>query len=227
MTTVPDHAAVAVAIVLAIIVWMNLVQLVSARWRALVAPTGVVLAAGAGAAWLAATATPWAGLAAAVPWTIGALAASSAVVAVVRSRPSGGERLADQRINAMSRTEFRLHVLVRIPFLVALPEEVLFRGVAWAVLVGTGGNVAAELGSAVAFGLAHLSGARAQARQEGHGIARWMAVTVLATTLAGLALGALRWATGGIWAAVGVHAAVNATAAWAARRAPEPTMPAA
>lgn len=47
---------------------------------------------------------------------------------------------------------------------------------------------------------------------------RWIAVTVLATTGAGVVLGALRWSTGGIWAPAGVHAVVNATLAWGARR---------
>jgi len=220
VTAAPDQAGTAVVVVVAVVAWMNVVQLVPARWRDVVAPAGVVLAALVGAAWLVAVAPPWVGVAAAVPWTLVALAAGSAVVAVVRSRPRLGARLADQRIRAMSRTEFRRHVLVRIPVLVALPEEILFRGVVWAVLAGTGGDLVAHVGSSIAFGLAHVSGASAQARREGHGTARWVAVTVLVTTLAGLALGALRWSTGGIGASVGVHAAVNATAAWAARRPP-------
>lgn len=226
MTTIPGSVWIAVAVVLVVVAWFNLVMLAPARWRTLLAPTGVLAAAGVGAAWLFAGLSPTVGLVAAVPWTLGALAASATVVAVIRSRRDLGTRLSDRRIRAMSGLEFRLHVLVRIPLLVALPEEILFRGVAWSVLADVGGDAVALVGSSVAFGLGHLADARAQARREGHGVARWVVITILATGLAGILLGALRWMTGGIWASVGVHAVVNATVAWGARHAPEPTVPA-
>lgn len=223
MIGMSDSAWGAVSVVVVVVTWFNLVQVIPARWRDVVAPLGVLLAAAIGAAWLFATDPPTTGLVAAVPWTLGALLASSTAITLARSQPGLRNRLNDRRIQEMSPTEFRLHLLVRIPLVVAVPEEILFRGVTWAVLADAGGTLVALLGSSVAFGLGHLAGARAQAQRDGHVVARWVATTMLVTTLAGLTLGALRWATGGVWAPVGVHAAVNATLAWGVRHDPEPT----
>lgn len=208
-------------VVVAVVVWFNVLQLPPARWRRVVAPAGVLLAAGIGAAWLFAGADATRGLVAAVPWTAGAFTTAGLVVAVARLRPRLGARLSDHRIQAMSRPEFWRHVLVKIPVLVALPEEIIFRGVVWAVLADPGGDVvAAAVGSSLAFGLSHTVGARAQARREGRAPAAWIVTTILTTTMAGLALGAIRGATGGVWASAGVHAAINATLAWGARHVP-------
>ncbi len=207
----------AVAMVVAIVVWHNAVHLAPSRWRDLVVSVGVALAALAGATWLYAAVDPASGLVAAVPWTVAAFVVTAMVVLVVRGNPRWGAWLADRRIRAMSDRTFLVHVLVRIPLLTALVEEILFRGVVWRLLDRVGGTTLALVGSAVAFGLGHLVVATEQARREQRSVVAWVATTVLATTVAGLALGGLRLATGGIWASVGVHAAVNMTLAWGAR----------
>lgn len=208
----------AVTVVLAVVAWQNLLQTTPARWRDVGVSVGVLLAAGVGAWWLLTRVDPTVGLLAAVPWTLGAFAVTATVVAIASGRPRTARWLADRRIGAMSARTFWVHVLLRIPVLTALVEEVLFRGVAWAALDEVGGTPAAWLGSAVAFGFGHVAVAHAQARREGRPVLAWIAVTVVATTMAGLALGALRWSTGGIWAPAGVHAVVNATLAWGAHR---------
>lgn len=207
----------AMGLVATISAWINVVHLVGAPRRDWVAPVGVVAAGAAGWAWLAATTSPWAGLAAAGPWALGVASTAGVVVAVARARPGVAARFGDRRIRAMGPGEFRRHVWIRIPLLVALPEEVPFRGVAWTLLARSAGGGVATVASAVAFGCAHVVVARDQARREGHGVAGWVVATVGATTLAGLAFAGLRWSTGGIWASMVVHAGINATSAWVAR----------
>ncbi|MBY5162949.1 CPBP family intramembrane glutamic endopeptidase [Salsipaludibacter albus] len=217
-----------IVLVIGIVVWHNALHLAPPRLREPVVSIGVTAAAVAGGVWLFSSVDPTRGLAAAVPWTLATAGLCLGVVAVSRVVPTVAGWLTDQRMAAMGSSEFLVHTLVRIPMFTALTEEVLFRGVVWALLARMGGDVVALVGSSVAFGFGHVVVARDQARREGHDELRWIAVTVVATGLAGLFLGWLRLRTGGIWAPVGVHAAVNMVLAFGARIAtptPEPADP--
>lgn len=208
------------AVVAGIVAWHNGLHLAPPRWQPTTVRVGTSLAALAGGWWLFTSSDPGRGVVAGLAWTAGTLVVMGTVVAAARRWPGIARLLADRRISAMDPSEFRLHVWLRIPLQTALVEEVLFRGVVWRLLERQGGLVAAWVGSAVAFGLAHVAVARDQARREERPIGGWIGITVLATTVAGLLLGWLRWSTGAIWAPVGVHAAVNAMLALAARESP-------
>ncbi len=197
----------------------NLLHVLPPRRRRVLGPVVLLGAAAAAAWWSARAGSLWTGLGAAVPWTLGALAATTTVVVVTEAVPSLRGTLADRRMAAMDRAAFTRHVLLRIPVLTALVEELLFRGALWVVLRAVGGEVLALAGTAVVFSLSHVAVAAEQARREGRAVVPWVAVTLAATAVAGLALGWLRLVTGGVWAPVGVHAAVNAVLAVGARRA--------
>lgn len=120
-------------------------------------------------------------------------------------------------------------VLLRIPLVTALGEELLFRG----ALLGVADTWLSPLGAATwtsaVFGLWHVTPALAShasnpeaavlAARVGDGRAVVVAVTVAATTLAGLALAGLRRRSGSLVAPIVAHAAVNSFALLAARRA--------
>lgn len=212
MTTV-----VAVAVVVGAIAWHNGRHLGPVPHRDLVASVVTVVGAGAAAWWLLGRVDPWAGIGAAIAWTVGAgLVAGVVTIAAIRSRRVG-EFVADRRMAAMASGEFALHVSVRIPLLTALAEEVVHRGLVWWALETAAGPGWALAGSTVVFALGHVQVARDQAVREGNDVRRWVAVTVVATAVAGLGLGLLRLWTGGIWAGVGVHAAVNMVLAFGGR----------
>lgn len=219
------QTVLSLVVVVGIVVWHNVLHLAPPRLRDPVVSVGIAAAGIAGAVWLFRSVDPARGLAAAVPWTLATVALCLALVGVARVSDRVAGWITDQRMAAMGRTEFWVHVLVRIPVFTVLTEEVLFRGVIWALLDRMGGDAVAWVGSSVAFGLGHVVVARQQAMREGHHQGRWIVATVVATGGAGLFLGWLRLRTGGIWAPVGVHAAVNMVLAVGARRAtpcPEP-----
>ena len=112
-----------------------------------------------------------------------------------------------------------VRVLVTLPLLTVIPEELAFRGVSWALLRRVGGPRVATLGSSLLFGLWHvlpaLGGGPANETAAGAlgdgaaGVAVRVAGTVLVTFLAGLLLCALRAGSGSLLAPIGVHWAVN------------------
>ena len=113
-----------------------------------------------------------------------------------------------------------MRVLVTLPLLTVIPEELAFRGVTWALMRRVGGTRVATLGSSVLFGLWHVLAAlgggpanetAAGALGEGAvGVAARVGATVLVTFLAGLLLCALREGSGSLLAPIGLH--------WAAKR---------
>lgn len=208
-----------VLVVVAVGALNNLVHLSPPPVRRVAGTTGLLVVAAGAAAWLWSNEGLLPGLAAAVPWTLGALAATGLVVVAAERVPRLGLSLADRRIAAMSRRTFLVHVTMRIPVLTALVEELLFRGVLWRVLEGAAGTTVALVGSSLVFGASHVAVAVEQARREERAVGPWLGITLVATTAAGLALGGLRAVTGGLWAPAGVHAAVNGVLAVGARRA--------
>jgi membrane protease YdiL (CAAX protease family) len=112
-----------------------------------------------------------------------------------------------------------VRVLVVLPLLTVIPEELAFRGVTWALLRRAGGTRVATLCSSALFGLWHVLAAlgggpanetAAGALGEGPvGVAARVAGTVLVTFLAGLLLCALRAGSGSLLAPVGLHWAAN------------------
>jgi membrane protease YdiL (CAAX protease family) len=112
-----------------------------------------------------------------------------------------------------------VRVIVLLPLLTVIPEELAFRGVTWALLRRAGGRRVATLGSSLLFGLWHVHAAlgggpanetAAGALGEGTaGVAARVAGTVLITFLAGLLLCALRIGSESLLAPIGLHWAVN------------------
>ena len=112
-----------------------------------------------------------------------------------------------------------LRVLVTLPLLTVIPEELAFRGVTWALLRRVGGTRVATLGSSALFGLWHvlaaLGGGPANETAAGAlgagaaGVAARVAATVLVTFLAGLLLCALRVGSGSLLAPIGLHWSAN------------------
>ena len=115
--------------------------------------------------------------------------------------------------------EVAVRVLVVLPLLTVIPEELAFRGVTWALLRRAAGTRIATLGSSVLFGLWHVLAAlgggpanetAAGALGEGAaGMAARVAATVVLTFLAGLLLCALRAGSGSLLAPIGLHWAAN------------------
>ncbi|HZB51273.1 MAG TPA: CPBP family intramembrane glutamic endopeptidase [Mycobacteriales bacterium] len=112
-----------------------------------------------------------------------------------------------------------VRVLVGLPLLTVIPEELAFRGVTWALLRRAAGTRVATLGSSALFGfwhvLAALGGGPANETAAGAlgdgaaGAAARVAGTVLVTFLAGLLLCRLRAGSGSLLAPIGTHWAVN------------------
>jgi uncharacterized protein len=134
-------------------------------------------------------------------------------------------RIADKRVAGLRGSELAYYVLVRIPLGTAVAEEVIFRGVLFAVWRDVGiSSLGAALFSSFAFGLWHVSptiqGVRINDPQASTP-KLWAAVAggVLLTTVAGLGLTWLRLRTGGLVAATVVHGGINSVSAMAALRA--------
>jgi uncharacterized protein len=112
-----------------------------------------------------------------------------------------------------------VRVLVVLPLLTVIPEELAFRGVTWALLRRAAGTRAATLGSSALFGLWHvlaaLGGGPANETAAGAlgagtaGVAARVAGTVLLTFLAGLLLCTLRAGSESLLAPIGLHWAAN------------------
>ncbi|HEY6746115.1 MAG TPA: CPBP family intramembrane glutamic endopeptidase [Mycobacteriales bacterium] len=112
-----------------------------------------------------------------------------------------------------------VRVLLVVPFVTAVPEELAFRGVTWALLRAWRGERSATVWSSVLFGLWHVlpavGGGPANASISGLvgdgpvGVAVRVAGTVLVTFLAGLVFCRLRAGSGSLLAPIMLHWAVN------------------
>lgn len=155
-----------------------------------------------------------------IAWGLATVFIVSATAWVMLSREDLRSQLADPRLAALSRREAITQIFVRIPVFTALIEEAFFRGVLHAALIALyPTEVAIWLGAGL-FGLWHIGPGVDQA-QAGEKTLRsgalHTAITVVATTVAGVALVWLRVETGSIWAPVAVHASMNMTLAVFAR----------
>ncbi len=152
-------------------------------------------------------------------WAGGTLLAVASVGIVMLKSSPLRERLSDPRVAAWTNRGAVSHILFRIPLMTALIEEAFFRGVLHATLMAVyPPSVAMALG-AVLFGLWHIGPAIDETESQTGGPARSLkvALTVVATTVAGAGLVWLRVETGSIWAPFAVHAALNMTMAIFAR----------
>jgi len=146
-----------------------------------------------------------------------------AAFTIARSRHA--HRIADRRVSGLRGRELAFYVLVRIPLGTALAEEVLFRGVLFAVWRDVGiSSLNAALFASLTFGLWHVSPTILGIRindPHASGQKLWAAVAgaVLFTTFAGLGLTWLRLRTGGLLAPIVVHGGINSVSALAAVRA--------
>jgi membrane protease YdiL (CAAX protease family) len=112
-----------------------------------------------------------------------------------------------------------VRVLLDIPFVTVVPEELAFRGVTWALLRRSAGELPATLVSSVLFGLWHLlpalSGGPANATVAGAlgegpvAVAAGVVGTVLVTALAGVVFCRLRISAGSLLAPATLHWALN------------------
>jgi len=146
-----------------------------------------------------------------------------AALTIARSRHA--YRIADRRVAGLRGRELVYYVLARIPLGTALAEEVLFRGVLFAVWRDVGvSSLNAALFASLAFGLWHVSPTILGVRindPHASGQKLWAAVAgaVLFTTIAGLGLTWLRLRTGGLLAPIVLHGGINSVSALAAVRA--------
>jgi membrane protease YdiL (CAAX protease family) len=140
--------------------------------------------------------------------------------AVARSRHA--HRIADKRVAGLRGPELAGYVLVRIPLGTAVAEEVIFRGVLFAVWREVGiTSFGAALLASFAFGLWHVSptinGIRINNPQASdHKLQTAVMGAVLLTTVAGLGLAWLRLRTGGLVAPIALHGGINSVSALAA-----------
>jgi uncharacterized protein len=141
------------------------------------------------------------------------------------ARSRHAKRIADKRVANLRGPELAFYVLARIPLGTAVAEEVLFRGVLFAVWRDVGmSSLGAALLASLAFGLWHVSptiiGIRINDPQvSGRRLRAAVAGAVLFTTVAGLALTWLRLRTGGLIAPIVMHGGINSVSALAAVRA--------
>lgn len=156
---------------------------------------------------------PGQGGGAAIGLALGVAASVPLFLAVLSRRAA--ERVADERFAGVGRAGLAYRTLLRIPLGTALPEELIFRGVLFGLLV-QGGELQAALWSSVVFGLWHLVPAYNRMEENGgiagasrYAVAGKLAAAVVATGAAGLTFTWLRVATGGIVAPLVLHAAAN------------------
>lgn len=142
----------------------------------------------------------------------------------------GRTLLHDRRVDALAPRAVAFELIVRIPLETALAEEILFRGVHYALVRRDVPTVQAVATTSLVFGLWHVPPALAAlgrttaGERVGATAARRtgaVAGTVAITALAGAGFTLLRIRSGSLLAPVIVHAAVNATAfsaSWIAAR---------
>jgi uncharacterized protein len=145
----------------------------------------------------------------------------AAVYAAVALLPATRDFLADDKAD-ISGTALLVQVLLRIPVVTVLFEEVAFRGVLWAQGTARLGVVGGTALSSVLFGLWHLLPSLGlAARNDGlgdlAGSSGAVALTVVFTGLAGVVFCELRRRTGSLLTPIALHWSVNAfglIAAW-------------
>lgn len=161
------------------------------------------------------------GLGSVDPAVVGSVAvvtifATASVGTVMFLVPRLRSKLADPRVASWSNRQAATQIFLRIPVMTALIEEAFFRGLLHAALMAVyPPSVTVGVG-AVLFGLWHIGPALDQAESFGTGEATrnlQVALTVMATTVAGAGLVWLRMETGSIWAPLAVHATLNMTMA--------------
>lgn len=155
------------------------------------------------------------------PLAVVAVVVFGAVVfGIARSRHA--HRIADQRVAQLRGISIPFHLLVRIPIGTAVFEELLFRGVLFALwLEAESSVVGASIASSVAFGLWHIApsiiGLRMNDPDATRQIVRRAVVgAVLATFVAGLFLCWVRVKTAGLLSPIVLHGGINALGAGAA-----------
>lgn len=156
----------------------------------------------------------------AIAWGLATVTVVSIVGFVMTRREDLRGQLADPRLARMGRREAAIQIFFRIPVFTALIEEAFFRGVLHAALIALYPTEVAIWVGAGLFGLWHIGPGVDQAQAGSKSVkagAVHTALTVVATTVAGLALVWLRVETGSIWAPVAVHAGINMTMALFAR----------
>jgi membrane protease YdiL (CAAX protease family) len=148
---------------------------------------------------------------------VGALgaAAVAVVLAAASAWAPGREALASAPVD--DDADLAFDVLVRVPFETALAEELLFRGVEYALARRHGSHRYATFVTTIGFGFWHVGPAlrRSRRHRDAAGAAtvpHGVAVDVGVTALANVVLVALRRRSGSVLAPVLVHAAVNAGA---------------
>jgi membrane protease YdiL (CAAX protease family) len=143
------------------------------------------------------------------------------VGAFTLARSHHAHRIADRRVANLRGSRLASYVLARIPLGTAVTEEVLFRGVLFAVWSDLGMSpFGAALFASLAFGLWHVSptiiGIRINDPQASrHKLWAAVAGAVLLTTVAGLALTWWRLRTGGLVAPIVLHGGINSISALA------------
>ncbi|HWL66623.1 MAG TPA: CPBP family intramembrane glutamic endopeptidase [Actinomycetota bacterium] len=142
------------------------------------------------------------------------------VFTIARSRHA--HRIADKRVADLRGGKLLYQVLVRVPLGTAVTEELLFRGVLFALWSEAGQSVpASALWASIAFGLWHITPTIVGVRMnDAHASSRKVGTAVVGaiilTTLAGLGLTWLRLWTGGLVAPIVLHAGVNSIGTLAA-----------
>lgn len=155
-------------------------------------------------------------------WGLATVAVMSIAGTLLMRTSKGRDRLADIRLARLSTPAAGREIFVRIPLFTALIEEAFFRGLLHAALIALYPTEVAIWVGAGLFGLWHVGPGLHEARSDERSkMSRslYTAVTVVATTIAGVFLVWLRIETGSIWAPVAVHASVNMTMALFARAA--------
>ena len=159
-------------------------------------------------------------------WGLGSFAAISIPVVLVAIIPATRSLLDDGRTD-VSVGSMLVRALIVIPVGTVLVEELAFRGVLLGLLERVASAGRALVASAVLFGLWHLlpvwrgGGAGDLGGADGSGRVGAVAVTFLATTVAGLGFGWLRQRSGSLIAPIAAHIATNSVvfaAAWAVAR---------
>ncbi len=158
---------------------------------------------------------------------IGGLLAAPLFVAL--RWPTWRARIADERTAHLSGKALAYQCLVHVPLGTALLEEFAFRGVLFVAWDATESNLVAAILSSVVFGLWHIAPARNafllnHAQSSMPAMLRWIALTVIATFVAGLVLVWLRVVSEGVLLPIALHATLNSLATLAATMANRRTL---
>ena len=154
-----------------------------------------------------------------VVWGLGgsALVAGAVATGVLLPRTRG--LLGDERGAAASRARLLWETGVRLPWGTVLLEEIAFRGLLLAVVLEASGNVWAVVVTSVCFGLWHVVPSLGRGREvaaattflRSRADVGFVVASVAATTGAGVALAAMRLASGSLLAPMAVHWTLNAS----------------